>query len=141
MSTGFIWLSKDIFRWHHCTGRAMLSVRYSEIATQMVFPQFEQHSCSLLHTILYRSERTVCCCCVAKWRTSDRDRPAVWCYQFDDDIDLKSTAEYPQLNPQTQSVCAACSVTPCSTVQLGMSLLYKILSVTKQADSASRSQL
>jgi len=57
MSTRFIWLSTQTFRWHHCTSRAMLSVRDTEIATQTVFPQFEQFSYSLLRTILYRSER------------------------------------------------------------------------------------
>jgi len=70
---------------------AMLSVRDSEIATQTIFPQFEQCSCSLLHTILCRSQRPLCCCCVAKGRTSDRDRLAMWCYQFGDDIDRKSS--------------------------------------------------
>jgi hypothetical protein len=120
---------------------AIFSVRYSEIATQIVFPQFEKLSCSLLHTILYRSERTLCYCCVAKGRTSDRETRAVCCYQFGDDIDRKSCGKFSQLNPQAHCVCAACCVTPWSTVQLGMSLLYKILGLTKQAGSGSRSQL
>ena len=84
---------------------------------------------------------TLCCCCVAKWRTSDRDRPAAWCYHFGEDIDRRSSAEYPQLELQAHCVCAACSVTPCSTVQLVISLLQKILSRTEQAGSVSRSQL
>jgi len=75
---------------------ATLSVRYSEIATQIVFPQFEECSCSLLQTILYRSELTVWCCCVAKGRTSDRDRPALWYYELDEDIDRKSYGKYLQ---------------------------------------------
>jgi len=55
MSTGFIWLIMETFEGHHCTSRATLSVRDSEIATQIVFAQSEQCSCSLLHTTLYRS--------------------------------------------------------------------------------------
>ena len=101
--------------------RAMLSVRGTEIATQGVLPQFEQCSCSLLQTILYRSKRTLCCCFVSKCQTSDRERPVVWCYQLGDGIDLKSSAEYPQLKSHARSFCAACSVTPGRTVQLGTS--------------------
>jgi len=33
----------------------------------------------------------------------------------------KSSTEYPQLKPHAHCVCAACCVTPRSTVQLGMS--------------------
>jgi hypothetical protein len=55
-----------------------------------------QWSCSLLQTILYRSYRTLCCCSVVKGRTSDRDRPGVWCYQFVDDIHRKFFLKYPQ---------------------------------------------
>jgi len=102
---------------------AMLPVRDSEIATQIIFPQFEQCRCSLLHTILCRSQRPLCCCCVAKGRTSDRDRPAVWCYQFGDDTDRKSCGKYPEEKPQAHCVCAACSVIPWSAVRLAMSLL------------------
>ena len=69
---------------------------------------------SLLHTILYQPYRTLCCCCVAKLQTSDRDRPAVCCYQFGDDIDRKHSTEYPQFKLYAHYVCAACSVTPSS---------------------------
>ena len=84
---------------------------------------------------------TLYCCCVTKWRTSYRDRQAQCCYHFGEDIDRRSSAEYPQLEPHPHCVCAACSVTPCSTVQFAMSLLKKILSLTEQAGSVSRSQL
>ena len=41
--------------------------------------------------------------------------------RFGDDIDQKSSAEYPQLKPHEYCVCAVFSGTPCSTVQLALS--------------------
>ena len=101
--------------------------KYTEYQTEclalMIF-LFGIHR-SLLHTIHYRSYRTLCFCCVAQRRTSDRDRPAVCCYQFCDDTDRKYSTEYPQLKLYAHYVCTACSVTPSSTVQLAMYKWFK----------------
>ena len=115
MWTGFIWLIIQTVRGHHCTSQSdAVSLWYWNSCTES-FTEFEQCSCSLLQTVLY------CCFCVTKCLESGRDWPAVFCYQFGDHIDLKSSGEYPRINTHTHCDCAACSVTPCSTAQLGMS--------------------
>ena len=77
-------------------------------------------------------------CAVSAWPSGGH--PTQTDRRFGDKIDLKFSAEYPQIKPQAHCVCAACSGTPLSTVQLGMFNGSSNVQVTKHAGSVSCSE-
>ena len=78
------------------------------------------------------SYRTVCCSYMTKWRTSERDRLSGWWQHYPENLNW-----IPTVKPHACCVCAACSGTPCSTVQSAKFNGSSNVQIMKQAGSVS----